>query len=54
MGYDRHPIRALGRFHCQYLFAYVQQVSSPFEMNNLKDHILREIMHRNLYEITTS
>ena len=36
MGHDRHPIRALGSFHCQLIFAYVQQVSSPVEMNNSK------------------
>ena len=33
---------------------YVQQVSSPSEMNNMKDHILTQNMHRNLYEISTS
>ena len=27
MGYDRHPIRAWGIFHCLIQFAYVQQVS---------------------------
>ena len=39
---------------CQLIFAYVQQASSPVEMNNLKDHILTQFMHRNLYEISTS
>ena len=37
MGHGRHPIRALGNFHCQYSFGYVQQVSSPVEMNNSKE-----------------
>ena len=35
-------------------FAYVQQVLSPFEMNNSKDHISTKFMHRNLYEILPS
>ena len=54
MGCDRHPIRAMGNFHYQLIFAYVQQVSSPVEMSNSKDHILTQFMHRNLYEISTS
>ena len=54
MGHDRHPIRALGNFHCQLIFTYVQQVSSPVEMNKWKDHISTQFMHRNLYKTTTS
>ena len=38
MGHDRHPIKALGSFHYQLIFAYVQQVSSYLKMNNSKDH----------------
>ena len=34
--------------------SYVQQVSSYLKMNKLKDHILAQFMHRNLYEISTS
>ena len=33
---------------------YVQQVLSPSEMNNSKDHILTKFMYRNLYEILPS
>ena len=54
MGCDRHLIRALGNFHYQLIFAYVQQVSPPVEMNNSKDHISTQFMHINLYEISKS
>ena len=49
MGCNRHPIRALGSFHYQLIFAYVQQVSSYLKMNNSKDHISTQFIHRNLY-----
>ena len=54
MGCDRHSIRALGSFHYQLIFAYVQQVSSYLKMNNSKDHISTQFMHRSLWEISTS
>ena len=51
---NRHPIRALGNFHYQLIFAFAQPVSSYLKMNNSKDHISIPFMHRNLYEISTS
>ena len=54
MGCDRHPIRALGSFHYQEIFAYDQQVTFQLKMNNSKDHISTQFMHRSLWEITTT
>ena len=49
MGHDRHPIRALGNFHYQLIFTYVQQVSFYLKMSNSKDHISTQFMHREIY-----
>ena len=53
MGHDRHQAEPW-EFPLPIIFTYVQQVSSPVEMNNSKDHVLTQFMHRNLYKISTS
>ena len=49
-----HPIREIWGMIGMNSFTYVQQVLYPFEMNNLKDPISTQFMHRNLYEILPS